>query len=329
MNHRVHLIPKHFRWFGAWSCGALFSYVAGLSQASEVFDWRRQADEWVVLFEDAKEVFTFQLGPRSLDGKFARSNYMHPLRNPAGDVVTEDFPEDHYHHRGVFWTWHQLRQNGRSLADPWLCQGTQWLAPDEPGSWLTTEITSDSATLKVVRDWVVPDPVQPSDSIRPVRESAIITAWRSEDRYRVLDIDLRFTALVDGISIGGSEDDKGYGGFSPRIQLADDVRFEGQVGPVIPARTAVDGGAWMDVSGTYEGRRRGFTMMVHPTHPAFPLKWILRAKRSMQNPQWPGRDPAALSTERPTRLRYRLVLHDGTLEHSELEGLWQQFGLLE
>ncbi|MFW6125426.1 MAG: DUF6807 family protein, partial [Pirellulales bacterium] len=33
-----------------------------------------------------------------------RACYIHPVRGLHGEVLTDDFPEDHYHHHGIFWT---------------------------------------------------------------------------------------------------------------------------------------------------------------------------------------------------------------------------------
>ena len=39
-----------------------------------------------------------------------------------GDVLTEDFPEDHRHQRGVFWAWHQLWDGEERLGDGWTLE---------------------------------------------------------------------------------------------------------------------------------------------------------------------------------------------------------------
>ena len=58
---------------------------------------------------DTKVLF-FQAERKALpDGEAARSNYFHPLYDVDGNVLTEDFPNDHIHHRGIFWAWHQVR----------------------------------------------------------------------------------------------------------------------------------------------------------------------------------------------------------------------------
>lgn len=65
--------------------------------------------------------------------------------------------------------------------------------------------------------------------------------------------------------------------------------------------------------------------MVHPSHPDFPLKWLLRKKHGMQNPPWPGRQPVGLSTHGDLRLRYRLVVHTQELDRETLASLWRDY----
>ena len=46
--------------------------------------------------------------PKHLKGRKyaeARSDYIHPLYGPAGEVLTADYPNDHPHHRGMYWAW--------------------------------------------------------------------------------------------------------------------------------------------------------------------------------------------------------------------------------
>ena len=65
---------------------------------------------------DTKVLF-YQAERKALpDGQAARSNYFHPLYDLDGNVLTEDFPKDHIHHRGIFWAWHQVRINGTHRA---------------------------------------------------------------------------------------------------------------------------------------------------------------------------------------------------------------------
>jgi hypothetical protein len=55
---------------------------------------------------DDKELITYQAkpmkDPRGGEG-FKGSNFIHPLKTPAGFIVTDIQPEDHYHHFGLWW----------------------------------------------------------------------------------------------------------------------------------------------------------------------------------------------------------------------------------
>ncbi len=83
----------------------------------------------------------------------------------------------------------------------------------------------------------------------------------------------------------------------------------------------MDVGPWVDISGPTSG----ITMIAHAKNPGTPGQWILRRNRSMQNAVYPGRDPVELSTDTPTRLRYRLVIHNGELQSEQIESLFHSF----
>ena len=57
----------------------------------------------------------------------------------------------------------------------------------------------------------------------------------------------------------------------------------------------------------------------------FPQSWILRARGSMQNAVYPGRQPSAIARDRPVILRYRLVLHRGELAPADIERLQAEY----
>jgi hypothetical protein len=105
------------------------------------------------------------------------------------------------------------------------------------------------------------------------------------------------------------------------------VRFVSDGGEVTPQVTAVEAGPWMDVAGTFcdDGSRDGVAILCHPTLPEHPPRWILRARRSMQNPAYPGREPVALSTTEPLVLRYALLLHRGATEEARIDEAYQEY----
>ncbi len=44
---------------------------------------------------------------------YARSGYIHPLYNPSGQVVTDDFNPDHAHQHGIMFAWRKTSFKGR------------------------------------------------------------------------------------------------------------------------------------------------------------------------------------------------------------------------
>jgi hypothetical protein len=71
---------------------------------------------WPPAFEKGEKVFFYQSEPKNHKGKYERLHYIHPLWAPDGAALTEDFPADHLHHRGVFWAWHQVWIGDKKLV---------------------------------------------------------------------------------------------------------------------------------------------------------------------------------------------------------------------
>jgi hypothetical protein len=84
-------------------------------------------DEGAWIKEDGEKVLFFQAKTKSLDGTFPRADYMHPLYNVNGKILTEDFPRDHLHHRGSFLDLapgiDRGQKNGRCLGMQGFCLG--------------------------------------------------------------------------------------------------------------------------------------------------------------------------------------------------------------
>lgn len=273
--------------------------------------------------EGSTKVLFYQAERKSLpDGKAARSNYFHPLYDLDGTVVTEDFPKDHIHHRGIFWAWHQVRIEGKPVQDQWANRDSYWMIQD---AQIGSDAHSASLTLRVV--WESPLFTDAQGKRRPfVEERSVTRVHRAEGAIRKIDFHQALTALVGGVEIGGSEDAKGYGGFSFRVVMPPDIRFTGADGVVTPIENAVSPSPWMDVSGSYAtSGKSGLTVLTHPSTTGFPQPWILRARSSMQNAVYPGRQPTAIPRDRPVILRYRLVLHRGELAPAEIGRLQAEY----
>jgi len=273
--------------------------------------WFSEGDTRVLFYQAERKALP--------DGQAARSNYFHPLYDLDGNVLTEDFPKDHIHHRGIFWAWHQVRINGKAVQDQWVNRDSFWKLQEAA----RVDADDRSASLALRVGWESPLFTDEAGQRRPfVEERSVTRVYRAEGGIRKIDFHQRLTALVDGVEIGGSEDAKGYGGFSFRIVMPPDIRFTGVQGVVTPIENAVSASPWMDVSGSYgTSGKSGLTVLTHPGTTGFPQPWILRAKASMQNAVYPGRQPVAIPRDRPVVLNYRIVLHRGELAPADITRL--------
>lgn len=277
-----------------------------------------RSDEGVLITEQGEEVLFYQQRTKSLKGRYARENYVHPLYSLDGEVLTEDFPDDHLHHRGIFWAWHQLWVGDRRVGDPWV-------ARDFAAEVESIEVLEDdpgSVQLLVNAVWTSPEVQDASGQPLPlVRERTTLRVHRRSAELRLIDFEIGLQALANKVRIGGSDDEKGYGGFSVRVRLPEDLTFTGSGGKVQPQVGAVDAGPWLNLATS----SWGLAILTHPSNPGFPHPWILRQQRSMQNPVYPGREPVAVPQDEPLVLRYRLVLHRGQLEPSAIDQLQRRY----
>jgi len=66
-----------------------------------------------------KDLISYQAKPMAKPkggvDKFPASNFIHPLKTPAGFVVTDLQPGDHLHHLGLWWPWKYIETEGRKV----------------------------------------------------------------------------------------------------------------------------------------------------------------------------------------------------------------------
>lgn len=283
-----------------------------------------ETEQGFSIAEGEKQVLFYQRQHKSLDGKYRRANYIHPLYGLDGEILTEDFPADHPHHRGVFWAWHQVWLGDKRLGDSWAAQDFFWEVYDAE----ILKINSQSPALRLHVSWKSPLLTDANGRQQPfVKETTTIRVHHAVGGIRKIDFQIELLALKDNMRLGGSEDAKGYGGFTTRIPLPDGLAFTGTNGPVEPTNLSVEAGPWLDFSGNLgaNGKTSGLAILCHKSSPGYPQRWILRRKGSAQNPVYPGREPVPLSRVKPIVLRYRLVIHRGDVNHIDLDKLQAEY----
>ena len=273
----------------------------------------KTSKDGVLVTEGDTKVLFYQRATKSKDGKHARANYVHPLYDLDGNVLTEDFPDDHLHHRGIFWAWHQLW-----VGDGWSAKDMTW----DVHGLQTSQGKDGSVSIQVAVDW---KSLQWADGKKTlVKEATSIRVYPREGNLRKLDFNIRLRAVEPNTRLGGADNVKGYGGFSTRIKLPEGIGFTGEKGEVTPQRTPIAAGPWMDMTARFDkSGMSGLTILCHPKSAGYPQPWILRNKASMQNPVWPGQHAKPLPPDKPLTLRYRLILHKGTATAQTL-GQWHK-----
>ena len=283
-----------------------------------------EADQGFNITEGKEQVLFYQRQHKSMNGKFTRANYIHPFYGLDGEILTEDFPADHPHHRGVFWAWHQVWLGDKKLGDNWAAQDFFWDVYDVE----ILTIDSQSRALKLHVHWKSPLLTDANGKQQPfVEETTLIRVHRAEGDVRKIDFQIELLALKADMHLGGSEDAKGYGGFTTRIPLPDGLSFTGTNGPVEPTNLSVKAGPWLDFSGNLggDGKISGLAILCHSSSPGYPQRWILRRKGSAQNPVYPGRQPVPLPRKKPLVLRYRLIIHRGDVNNVNLDKLQAEY----
>jgi hypothetical protein len=299
---------------------ALLFISFGFSQGSKKSGFTvKENDQGILLMENGKPVFFYQQKTKLLADKYNCNNYLHPLYTLSGDTLTEESPKDHPYHRGIFWGWHQHFIDNKSIGEGWVMEGIY-----QEVTGVRKEFKKDYAQFYLSVLW--------KSSLyqngKPyIEEKSSIIVYPSESNLRKIDFVITLRALVPGVQIGGADDEKGYGGFCPRVKLPDGLIFTSTGGPVKPQNTQIKAGPWMDMSGAYgrKGEISGLSILCHPSTPNYPAPWILRQKASMQNIVFPGRERISVSMENPIILRYRLIIHDGNAESVNLPELQSEF----
>lgn len=279
-----------------------------------------RSDEGIEILENHKKVLFYQVRPKSVDGKYERAGFIHPLYSFNEKSLTEDMPKDHPYHHGIFWAWHQIIWNNKQIADGWISQNISW----EP-SKITVQKEKKSITLLSEMLWK--SGLDDNGSTPIIREHTRIRVYQSTSQFRIIDFDIQLFALKDSLKIGGSDDEKGYGGFCLRLKLPEDISFVSGDTELTPLETAVHAGPWLDFTGSFDGkdsRKIGIAVFCDNSNPGRLQEWILRKKGSMQNIVYPGRTPVPLS-KNGLRLRYRLVIHDTNIKRIDLENLYREY----
>jgi hypothetical protein len=284
--------------------------------------------EWSSAPDVKRPVFVYNHGMMSKAGvpaRYDRACYIHPLYGLEGEVLTEDFPKDHLHHRGVFWSWPHILIDGKEY-NSWMPTGIS----SKHERWIVRHEGAAVGVLAAENGWYVGDR-------RVMREHVWITAYAATEKTRVVDIDLAWTPLGQAITLRGAEG-KSYGGLTFRFAPAEgqpDANKRKDTRVVVPS--GVTKGdlpdtrlPWADISGHAAGApaRSGCALFVPKDHPDFPPSWLTRHYGPLCI-GWPGVKDETFPPGEPFRVRYRLWIHVGDGDPSVLKDAYEAYTRLD
>lgn len=244
------------------------------------------------LTRGGKPVYVYNYGMMLAPGaptERRRSSYLHPIWAPNGVIVTDDFPADHYHHRGLSWMWPHVLIDGQDY-DHWMVKGIQTRFI----RWLAREAGADSARLAVENGWF-------TGARQVLREEVEVVADPDG-----LNLKLTFEALTP-LAIGGTLDgNKGYGGLSFRFAPRENTVIRTEAGREAKDTDRVPH-PWAELEGDFANGRAAARIEIDPANPAYPNGWCLR-HYGFLGVDFPGLKPLALSPGKPVTMRFRVKL---------------------
>jgi len=294
-----------------------------------------QAPDRIEVEIDGQPFTTLYMGPATT------KPYLHPLRSASGKAVTRYYPmeeregerRDHPHQRGLWFTHGDV--NG---YDFWANEVSQ-KGPNKGkvvlNKVLAVRSGSKQGVLEVSFDWLDP-------AGKPILNERRTMVFHSDPRLRMVDFDLRLTALQQ-VKFGDTKE----GTFA--LRLAASLEEPARGAPPTPARTGkmvnaegLEGerqvwgkrSAWVDYFGEVEGEKLGVAIFDHPGNPKHPTYWHARGYGLFAANVFGEHDFLAdktrdgsitLPAKGALRFRYRVVIHPGDYQSAGIAELYKRY----
>jgi Methane oxygenase PmoA len=267
----------------------------------------------------------------------------HPVNTPSGERITSIAPDDHRHHRGIFFGWHDsafydtrsqpnpsptapLKSAAVRRADFW---GWGAYAPRDERVVQNRDVKlvradANHAELEIHNDLMVQG--------HKMGEENDLVNVTERDGVFILDLAYTIAPLVEYRVAQNA-----FGGFDVQCRKDGDSYFSTAAGKVMLrdphyAYPELDWPSepWYDYTIRLSGNKKtlGAAVIDHPKNPA--TLWHNARYLWMLNPSVVALHPITIEPDAPLTLRYRVVVHDGPPPTSVLEKLsaeWRQMFL--
>jgi hypothetical protein len=260
--------------------------------------------------------------PSGVEAFYARAGYLHPIYTPGGVLVSDDYPEDHRHHHGIWTAWTRARFNGHEI-DFWNVKAGQgrvdldrvertWQGPVHAGleaKLIHVDLVGGTPTTALDERWVI----------------RVYAVHAAPAPYFVLDLEsTQTTATSSPLELL----EYNYGGFALRGH-AEWMKVENAVFLASDGldRTSGDNhtGRWCFIGGTVGGKPVGYAAFGHPSNFRAPQKMRIHPNDPYMAFAPVKDGPFTIQPGTPYGTRFRFIMKDGPPDAALFERLWQDY----
>lgn len=278
--------------------------LASAAFARQPFEWKDLGNGQIELREDGKPALIYNYGPQLGNGapeSKRRCCYFFPVWSPAGVSMLDDFPADHWHHRGLFWSW-PIVETGGKRYDIWM----MFTAKPRTVKPVAVKASKKAATLEAHNVWE-------ADGKDIVKEDVAMKVLPVKGPSREMELTLTWEAAGAPVTLAGSpERGKSYGGLSARFAPREGTTLRAD-GETLTRNEDRNPRKWAELEAVYGGKRVVFRITPDPGDPGVPMQWCLR-DYGFIGASFPGRsetvDHYTLEPGKPLTLKFNVRVTD-------------------
>ena len=245
--------------------------------------------------------------------------HIHPVYNPAGQVLTDDFPPDHKHQRGIFFAWVKTTFKGKELDF--------WNLKKKIGTVIHKQFDGISSGSVFGYFQTIHHHIDNSNERKPItilEENWTVRVYNISD-YFLFDIISKQVNITDaplklkehnygGMAVRGTREWQGKSG----AEFLTSEKKKRKSGNHTTAR-------WVDFYGEIEKKETGIAVMCHPENFRFPQSVRIHPKNPYFcfAPVVSGEFSIKPGDEYISK--YRFYSHNGPLDPKEAERIWQDY----
>ena len=301
--------------------------------AAETFRFEQINDKSIRLSEGDSPVFVYNHGtitdesvPKD-ESRRSRACYVHPVWGLGGEVLTDDFSKDHFHHHGIFWAWPHVKIDGKAY-DLWMYRNIR----PRFVRWIYRQSGSISGVLAVENGWFVGDK-------KVMVERVWLRSFKADNESRAVDIEFAWIPTDKPVTLQGAGG-KSYGGLNMRLSVwprrdaiittphgATEHEGSGMASPTDISNKPLP---WADISTRIPGCpvRSGAAVFVPPSHPDYPPTWLTRHYGPLCV-GWPGVKARTFQPGEVIRLSYRIWIHRNAVDVDRLKQAYEGYTAAE